>query len=457
MDSNTMGLVITLSIFLFIALGAGLAIFFLLMNVNKDNLFTLVEKTIRMEKYKEAYRLLEKNRRKNRNNFYFSYYFAICNEKLDHYHPAIDYYEKSLIQLMNQPELSFMESEILLSLGKANYIIRDIKASIAYYSRYLIMHPKDIHVLFILASAYYETNRYTKAYEELERIFKINSKYPKALLLMGKVYFEMHEYPKSIGALKIFLKFSALSDAMIKEAYQVMAKAYTEMGSHMELVDIYSFLITDEKLQGSVLNPYVLALISVKQNDRAITVYREYYSAIDTPARCELLVQMGVEISRQGDIFHALDCWEEAFLINPDYKDLKDLITRYTVFVDYPELESYFDENTESFIKYICEALKYHKADIIVKNANFIIIEKIHTVAVLFRKAAPINMSWLTQIENAFAKEKISQENMTLYSLFGVDPACKNYIFFLKTDFVASEQFIRIFTKQPEETLSAVV
>lgn len=446
MEFNLAGVIISIGVFVGVIGGILGIVNELFKNVKKDSVLTTIEQHIKQNDYEKAFDVCQKHHKRYQESFYFSYFFGKCNDKLKHYHQAINYYEKALVQLNSHPKLYFLKADILLALGELQFNIRNMKSAVGYLTLYLQSHPKDIAALYRCAAAFFDLKKFSKSNDLIEHILQIVPEHPKASLLMSKSCYEMNEFRRAITLLKPLIQKNALNEAMTNQAYIILAKSYMQLKSYKEAAEIYRFLLTQRSMLEKILGPYVLALLYDKQNDKALEIYRDYYSAITPANRCEILYQMGVELSVQGDIYNALDCWEDAFRIDEDYKDLKMLMTKYTVFLDYPFLQNYFAQNVNAFKNFVLTAFKCHANDVISEDCDYFIFNDEQNVLALYRKPSPIDSIRLSHLEATIINNRLDLENVRLFSLFGADNCCQTTTFFNKMHLVASDEFIHAFS-----------
>jgi tetratricopeptide (TPR) repeat protein len=385
---------------------------------------------------------------KVRKSFMLYYYIARAYEGLQDFPMALRFYEDSITYFPQEIRRN-MKIEILGRIGDIYSLKKDyIKAS-ANYLMALRENPTDIKALYQMADIYYKSKNFQKAISNLEKIVKIKPDYWRAFTLMGKSYFRIGNYRKAIYSFESALKLNITVPDEKSEAYFLLADAYTNMKNYKESINVLKTLLEDKEYFEEALLKILRDMLIDNQMKEAIKTGKAYVEKLSPTTKNQALYMLGRAYFNQGDYLEAIDCWVEAYQINPDFADLKDLIARYKILIETPALEDYYTEDEKNFNDFIYNYFRLHSTQIIISYKNFKIFRegniKCH---VFYRIPYAMNLTDFKKIEETLMAEHSPNLSCIIYSLFGLSPECKEYGFYKQVQEISSEQFVQLLYKK---------
>ncbi len=405
-----------------------------------------LEDAINSGRYKEALDLATEYLKEKR-SFLAYYYSARAYEGLKDYPKAIKFYEDSITYFSIEVRKS-LKIDVLIRIGDLYNQKNDYVKASGNYMLALQENSLDIRALYKLSDIYYKSKNYQKVISNLEKTVMIKSDFWQGFGLLGKAYTKIGNYRKAVYAFESALRLPINDNREKNNLYFQLADVYTNLKNYKESINVLKPLLNDTDYFEESLIKILKNLILDNQMKEAIRISSAYSDRLPNKYKDQALYMQGRAYFDQEDYLRAIDAWVRAYRINPDYADLKDLMAKYKVLIDYPLLEDFYSKDESHFNDFVYNYLKLHSSQIISSEKNFKIFKEGNSRCHIFFKVPyAMNVSDLKRAEEALNREYSGNMTCLLYTLFGTAPECKDYGFYKQVQEISGEQFILTFFK----------
>ncbi len=288
-------------------------------------------------------------------------------------------WEKALPYLETLMNISAAHSEINLaevSLRHAICCIKLNKPQDAY--RGLIIarkeNPESFDVNYYMGQAYLMGKEPEKAIPFLKKAIVLNHDIVEPYKDIGQAFYEMHRYKEALPYLKRTLDTTPES----KELMYEIADCMSETGSVDKALKIFIHLRPDPQFGAKSC----LAAGTIHQNlnqiENAIQDFEIGIKHVSAPS--ELLTNIRYRLAacflKINDITQGLKTLKEISVVNPNYKDVNQLIQRYQELNQNKNLQTYLIGGNSDFVS-LCRkiVLTYYKKSR-VKIVNIVVMNE---------------------------------------------------------------------------------
>ncbi|MDA3851222.1 MAG: tetratricopeptide repeat protein [Spirochaetaceae bacterium] len=208
--------------------------------------------------------------------------------------------------------------------------------------------PNDFEVNAYLGKLEYLKKNYEKAHFYLKISLASQSDHGESQKYMGQSLYRMKRYREAVT----FLKLTMINAPDDKESLFALARAYYEMGQHEMAIKIFTHLRPDP-LWGPSAALYSGSINAKKKDlDLAIMDYEIglKHREIKTELRLELMYRLAETNNQRGNMPAALDYLNQIASLNPGYKNVKELIGRYSELSSNYNLQVYMRAPSSEFI-----------------------------------------------------------------------------------------------------------
>ena len=385
---------------------------------------------------------------KEKRSFIAYYYIARSCEGLKDYSKAIKYYEDAINYFSGEIKKS-MKAEVLIRIGDMYNHNKDYVMASGNYMLALQENPAAIRALYQLSFIYYNSKNYQKAISNLEKLAIIKTDFWEALSLLGKAYNEIGGYRKAAYYFESALKLSINDNLERNNINFRLAEVYSNLKNYKASINILKPLLNNNDYFEESLLKILKNLILDNQIKETIKISMTYMDKLSNKYKDQCLYILGRAYFDQGEYLSAIDAWVKAFQINPDYADLRELMTKYKILLDNPLLEDYYSKEESIFNDFIFNYLRLHISQIISSEKSFKIFRESNSkMHIFFRNPFAMNSSDLKQTEEALLHEYTSNMVCLLYTLFGTTQDCKDNGFYKQVQEISGDQFVMVFLKK---------
>ena len=398
----------------------GIIIIFILRFIKKDTTLVTIEKSLKEGNYKKALNLALRISKDDPKDFLIKYYIGQAYEGLKDYRQAVFYYEKASVAaaLSAQEEI---KNQIFLKVADSYKRIKRYNEALGYYVLVLEKQPKNLKALLGAGELMFEEGNYRKAREYLETYLKLKPDNLRVRYMLGVACYHTNEYIRAIDNLEFVVSnYKITDDVFYKNSVLSLSDAYIATKNYSKAIDLLKKLV-EKEIENDIVIPKI-ADIYLKNNQirEAILFCQQNLSKVSKEKQGELYYTMGNAYIKQDEILEAVKVWYSAYKINPNYKDLKTLISRYSYIIQYPEIAPLFSKDEEVFQEFAIKLLKTPYIKQVIKKENFWAFESGDESYVIYRKPFPVNTAELNEIEKIINLNFKANTKYTLFSLYGI-------------------------------------
>ncbi len=398
----------------------GLIILIILNFIKKDTTLVAIEKSLKDGSYKKALNLALKIAKDNPKDFLVKYYIAQAYEGLRDYKQAAVYYEKASIAAGLSAEEE-IKNQIFLKVAESFRKIKKYNEAMGYYVLVLEKEPKNLKALIGISEILFEQENYKKAKEYLDVYVKAKPDNLKARFMLGKSSAKTNDYSTAMDNLEFILQNIKINDeVLITNTSLLLADVYLATKNYSKATNVLKKLLDKQIEMDIVVVKIADAYIRNNQTKEAIVFAQQNINRVSKEAQCELYYFMGNAYMKEDEIMKAAKSWNAAYKINPSYKDLKSIVSRYNYLIEHPELEPLFSKNESSFESFVLSLLNYPYVKQIIKKENFWVIESGDISYLVYRKPFPVSMAELNEMEKVIKQNFKANSKCILFSLFGI-------------------------------------
>jgi len=423
-----------------LAILAGIAIYFF---VKGEYFLTDIEKTLKRGEFESVIQKAQKYI-KSKGAHYLAYsYLAQAYEHLKQPQPAVENYEKALISLTDAGNIA-VKNNIMIKLGELYCTLSRWENAIGYFRFVLQNQPNHPGALKNLSNIYFQLHKYNSAMENLQKYLALKPNDAKATLMLAKTYNYMNQFQKSIDMLSTYYQFEqAISPDENTQNMTLLADNYIGLGKYKEAAATLKPLLSDRKINHKTLLKYITCLIRMNDLQKVHEATEEYVFRLPPHERCPVLYELANVYYSVGDYYRALDLWKSINAINPKYLDVKEVLKRFEILTQNPQLSKVYHPDDHPIVQYFLQKLKLYSEDkILDRNRDFIIFKENSFCSVLYRVPAPVNKLIINEIEDSLKRAGYPSIAVDLYSLFGVDDSGKKQLFYQKVKEINGSEFL---------------
>jgi tetratricopeptide (TPR) repeat protein len=238
-------------------------------------------------------------------------------------------------------------------------------------------HPNRFEINASLGKLEYLRKSYEKSINFLKKAIAIQPDHDESLKYYGQALFKLKKYREAQN----YLKQRITSHPEDKEAVFSLACCYYELSQHDLALKFFTHLRADPQL-GPNSTLYSGTIYQKRgEYDKAATDYGIglRHEAIPPSVNQELLYRQASAFNHMGDLPNALSALNSLSVLSPGYKDIDNLIKKYTELNNNKRLQLYLRASVSDF-NTLCRQLsnviipdaKIKVVDITVSQNNFV-------------------------------------------------------------------------------------
>lgn len=267
---------------------------------------------------------------------------------------------------------SMKEYEILIGLCATNPILDEYDVTVKYalsalnnnreeeaYGSLLIAHAAKadgFDVNFNLGFIEFQRKNFEKAITYLSQARVLQPEHPGTLRYLGHSLFGARRYAEAATLLRKTVEM-APND---KESLFSMARSYHELGHEEQALKIFSHLRADPKLGPAAALFAGTIHLKTRQYELAVADFQIglKHTNASSEITLELKYRLAATYIKQQSIPAALAILQEVETIAPEYKDVKELTTRYRELSSNENLRVFLIAQTSDFVT-LCRKVTY--------------------------------------------------------------------------------------------------
>ena len=373
-----------------LAAGSFLMIRWLMGFVKPDIVTNRISRLIALKNYSEALDTGLKLIKEKASSYSLLQNIAKAYEGLYQYRHAIEFYEKSIVLLKRESQLS-LRHDIYNKLAELYMIIREPDSALGYYNLILRENRNNMKALFFSAKLLHFQKQLQKSRERLEIYIKARPNEIVPLLLLANVYYEQGEYPKSLGILDVIgRQTDEMASLRDEEILFLQAKNQVGLKNFSKALPYLKNLLDRGSMTGEALPLYIIALVRDKKINAAMILYSDNQSVLGS-RKMDVMYEIAEAYFDEGDIYKALDTWKKVSEENPNFLDIKNIMSRYKVLFENVALAKYFTADENEFQEYVLKKFQAPMNAVIERGRDYWIIKSGKEAVVLYRKAGQIS------------------------------------------------------------------
>ncbi len=429
-----------------IALGIaviGLILFVLSRFFKKDNEITKVDTFLKSGNYKKALNIAQKYMNDNPNDFMLKYYIAQAYEGLRNYTAAVGFYEKASIaaSLTGHQEI---KTSINIKAASLYQKLGRPKEALGYYVLVLEKNPKNIKALYEISDLLYQMKNYKKAKDYLENLLKVKPENFRARFLLGKAYYQLNDYNSANSHLSYITKNIKNDKVFLNKVQLLLSDVKIKLKQYDEAVNLLTPFLSSPEHIGDVLIKIIDTLIKGKKVKKAIEIANQYIDRVDQVQKAKIMYHLGNAYFKLSEIFKALNWWKKAYSTNPMFTDLKDTLKSHAMILNNPKMEFFFSTNASIFGKFVMSMLKVHKVSDNVRKDAYWIVKSGDDVHIVYRKPFAMTCPELDELERLLRQDLVSNLNVVVYSLYGLNDKCSNKFLIQQVEVVKEKDLVKL-------------
>ena len=267
-------------------------------------------------------------------------------------------------------EKSMKEYEILIGLCATNPSLDEYDTTVKYalsalnsnheeeaYGSLVVAHrmkSDGFDVNFNLGMLESRRRNYEKAITHLQEARSRQPDHPATLKYLGRSLFGARRFAEAATLLRKAVEL--VPDD--KESLFAMARSYHELGHDEQALKVFSHLRADPKLGPTAALFSGTIHLKTRQYSEAVADFQIglRHDTISDEVALELKYRLAATYIKQQNIPPALTVLQEIEAVNPDYKDVKELIGRYRELSSNENLRIYLMAQTSDFVT-LCRRL----------------------------------------------------------------------------------------------------
>ncbi len=228
-----------------------------------------------------------------------------------------------------------------LNIANVNYQLRDYKSAIENYNKFLAVYSQHKDARENLAASYVSAGEYANAVTEYDNLYAKNPSAFKDYANYGFALYETKKYDKAIE----FLEKAVDIDSENVAAHIDLAQCYKELGKNDLALGQYDVVFRQEPELHAVRFDYGNLLAEMGKDDAAIANYKIYISKY--PEDYRGYQNIGIVYKRLGKLDETIQNYQKALSLQKDNRDIElveDLAECYHIKKDYSKAIKYYDE-----------------------------------------------------------------------------------------------------------------
>jgi tetratricopeptide (TPR) repeat protein len=414
---------VDLTLIIWFAMGlfiAGLAVIIISRLVRKDNALAVIQKHLKNNQFHRALSLSLKYVDENPNDFMIKYYIAQSYEGLKDYKQAIHYYEKASIAASMTAQVS-IKTSINLKIAELYKIIGRYNESLGYYVLLLEKEPNNTKALMSASELLFEMKNFRKAKEYLDTLVKYKQDNLSARMLLARVNISLNIQRDAAAQLEAIVNNTRVDDKVKKAAAaSMLADVYLNMKNLPKAVQVLKSLLDNPAFFEDAIIKLIDIYIKTGQLRDAIDFANRNMQKVKRAAQCTILYLIASAYLKSGEVVKAVNAWNSAYKINPNYKDLRDIVDRYGQVIGNPKMEALYSTQDPVFQQFANELLKLPYIKQISKMSNYWAFEGEDKSYVIYKRPSPVPYVELAEMQKQIVEKFRANATIILYSLYGV-------------------------------------
>jgi len=257
-----------------------------------------------------------------------------------HFEAALDDFNRSIELEPNNAWAIAHRGEIYRLMARYEQAIADFSPSLAF-------NPKYVWTLAHRGASYYQLKQYRNALVDINQAIDLQPDYPWALVYRINLYIRMERYEE---ALVDFDRAIALDNTIISHWPGERGLLLSYMGRYAEVISCYEQGLKDNSNDHITL--YTLAVIKARLKGLAaaqaeIETTRNTLQAIkEQSKRAGVLYRLGGLAALEGNWDRALNCLQEAILLDNEPLELARRDIAWLELREHPRFQSLINEES---------------------------------------------------------------------------------------------------------------
>lgn len=434
-----------------IALGIAflaLLIFILSRFFKKDNEITKIDAYLKNQNYKKALSTAQKYLHDNPNDFMLKYYIAQAYEGMRNYTAAVGFYEKASIaaSVTGHEEI---KNSIYLKAANLYHKLGKLKEALGYYVMILNKSPKNLKALYEASTLLFQMKNYKKAKGYLETILKVKPENFRARFLLGQILYSLSDYKNANSHLSYILEKLKNDDVFLDKVRLLLGDTKAKLKQYDEAVSTLFPFISRPDYINDVLPKVIDFLIQGNNVKKAIEVANQNMGRVEQIQKAKIMYHLGNAYFKSSEIFKALDWWKKAYKANPRFTDLKETLKSHEMILNNPKMEYFFSTTDSVFGTFILKMLKIHTSNEVIRKKAYWIIKSENDVFVVYRKPFAVICPELDELERLLRQDLVSNLNVVIYSLYGLNDNCNNQFLIQQVEVVEKQALVKLVNATP--------
>lgn len=409
--------------------------------LNKDKTLSAVERAIKEKNFSKALKLAQQHLKGHEHDIVILNLMAQVYEGLNNYKTAIDYYERASVAAEKEAQTN-LKIQMLLKIGTLYKKIEMTKDALGYFSLILDEQPRHSKALYEAADLLYNLKNYRKAREYLATLIQIKSDNLRGHFLYARTLYQLGEYQSCAKQLSAIIPNLPHGDATISKARLLLADSLVKLRQYKQAIQTLNTLLNDSSLFENVLLKIVSIQILDHNYVQAIALARKYVNRVSREIQVDVFYQVANAYFKEGEIYNALQNWQQAYQIDPKYRDTGEILNQYRILLDNPQLKPYYTRNNAEFESFILRTFTVKTVNQVIRDPHFFIITGGDEVHIFYRNPSPISTFTLDEISKHLHSENFNTITVYLYSLFSADSAGKNHLLYKRLQEFSGESMI---------------
>lgn len=279
---------------------------------------------------------------------------------------------KSLMELTNMHQ-EIDDKQAYLRYGICAFKTDKINESGAAFAYVLKRDPNNYEANFYIGKVLYQKKEYEKAITCIKRAAVVNPENQEIHQMLAFSLFQMKKYRESLP----YLKKVCEENPENKEALFYMGCAMEEAGMTDKAIKIFMHLRPDPNFGAQSCLAAGSYHDKMQQHEKALQDYEIALKLenVNPEVKVSILYKLSHSLIAQHQIPKALGYLRQINSINPNYRDVNALISRYQELTQNSNLQTYLMSGTSDFVT-LCRKFisAYHKG-------SFVKIEDISVTA----------------------------------------------------------------------------
>jgi tetratricopeptide (TPR) repeat protein len=424
------GAVSFLGVFLFKKLNSG------------KNEYHQVEQALETGNFEKAKNICLRLVDSNPGDFVIRYYLGQAYEGLKNFAQAIFYYEKAAIYASSATDES-LKVRFYLKIADIYRRTKKTKEALGYYALVLDKDSSNYKALLASAEINYDLKNLTKAKTHLEEFIQVKPDHFKGRFLLGKICSQLNQLQDATLHLGYILENNQTDSVLNANTALLLADIYQNMKVFPKVIEILTPLLDDEKYFEDVLCRIIEAHIQMENYEEARQLIEGNRNNVSNDKKALLSYLRGTSYYREKRFYKAIQSWTEAYELDPQLRDLPDIMNRYQVIIKNPFLEMVFSEEDDRTDALVKRLFRYSVTQKIMKRPRYWIIDNKENSVVLYRAPFVVSAPELAEMEELIRRNFQFGSYYTLYSLFGVAEMDPDNYNLKKVEIISGDQFLR--------------